>query len=316
MPENPSASGSRPSAEGQNANTTGGNDLLALVQIAWKHRRFILLITGLVAVASVLYTVFAMPNYYKSSVTFYPSNPTMTDRSVMFGESVSDMQIDYFGGNSDIDRILTLAQTSGTIDYIINRYQLFEHYDYDTAATMGRYKTRKKFLKNYNARKTVLGAVEISIWDVDKFQAADIANHIALTVDNKNREMLNKERLSIIETLADRMADKQHLVDSLGKRLQNTDVLALQSSLLRSELDYAIEDLNDTRRLHEQYATSVNLGVSTINITEPAYPALRKDKPVRSLLCAGYTVAAFLASLIWVVLLEQFRRIKPTLNHA
>lgn len=311
MPEHHPA-GAAPSG----AAPSGGNDLLDLVRIAWKHRRTILLVTGIVAVASVLYTTLAMPNYYKSAVTFYPSNPTMTDRSVMFGESVSEVQIDYFGGNSDIDRILTLAQTSATIDYIINRYELWEAYGYDTAAAMGRYKTRKKFLKNYNARKTVLGAVEISVWDRDKYRAAEMANHIARTVDDHNRAMIDKERKAIIATLAERIGDKQRLVDSLSGHLETLPAESGQRGLLQTELEYAVEDLNDTKRLHEQYSTSVNLGVSTINITEPAYPALRKDKPVRSLLCAGYTVAAFLATLIWVVLLEQFRRIQPRLADA
>ncbi|MFT7588541.1 MAG: hypothetical protein ACI959_000752, partial [Limisphaerales bacterium] len=191
------------------------NDLLELFQIAWKWRRFIIGTTTVVAIASVLLSLFMMEDYFKSTVTFYPSNPTMTDRAVMFGESPGENQIDYFGGNSDIDRILTLATTSGTIDYIINKYKLYSHYDYDTAAAMGRYKTRKKFEKNYNTRKTVLGAVEISIWDTDKQLAADMANHIALTVDDKNRDMLHKERLSIIEKLAERAETKTNEVNNL-----------------------------------------------------------------------------------------------------
>ncbi len=290
-----------------------GNDLLELLQIAYRKRRFILGVTGIAAAASVVISLWLMPNFYKSSVTFYPSNPTMTDRSVMFGETVSDVQIDYFGGNSDIDRILTLAQTSGTVDYIINRYKLFDHYGYDTASRDGRYKTKVKFLKNYNTRKTVLGAVEISVWDTDKQLAADMANHIALTVDDKNREMLNKERLSIIDKLASRIVEKQQLVDSLSLGLENM-APSPRRLLLASELEYAIEDLNDTRRLHEQYSTSVNLGVSTINITEPAFPAIRKDKPKRSLVCLGYTAGAFLSSLLLVVLLEKFRQLKPVLR--
>ncbi len=290
-----------------------GNDLLELVQIAYRRRRFIFWVTGAAAVASVVISLLFMPNYYKSSVTFYPSNPTMTDRSVMFGESVSDVQIDYFGGNSDIDRILTLAQTSGTIDYIINRYELYEHYGYDTAKLNGRYKTRLKFQKNYNTRKTVLGAVEISVWDTDKMLAAEIANHIALTVDDKNREMLNKERLSIIDKLSERAEEKRLLVDSLSAQLEGSDFDLFRMPKLAKELEFALEDLNNTRRLHEQYSTSVNLGVSTINITEPAYPALRKDKPKRSLVCLGYTLGAFIASILLVVLLEKYRQLKPAL---
>lgn len=293
------------------------NDLMELFQIAWKWRRFIVGTTVVVAVAAVILSLTVMKDYFKSSVTFYPSNPTMTDRAVMFGESPGENQIDYFGGNSDIDRILTLATTSSTIDYIINKYKLFDHYGYDTTATMGRYKTRKKFEKNYNTRKTVLGAVEISIWDTDRQLAADIANHIALTVDDKNRDMLYKERLSIIDKLAERAVIKTGEVETLTDNLdaakrRGAAAPALQQ--LQTELDYAIEDLNDTKRLHEQYSTSVNLGISTINITEAAYPALRKDKPKRSLVCAGYTLTAFFTTLILALLIEKYRQLRPHLD--
>jgi hypothetical protein len=307
------ASHSSQAATGQPDPSTG-NDLLELLQIAWRRRRFILAVTAAAGVASVVISLLLMPDYFKSSVTFYPSNPTMTDRSVMFGETVSDVQIDYFGGNSDIDRILTLAQTSGTVDYIINRYKLFDHYGYDTTSLRGRYKTKQKFLKNYNTRKTVLGAVEIAVWDTDKELAAEMANHIALTVDDKNREMLNKERLSIIDKLAERGLQKQQLVDSLSQLVESGTLPALRKPVVAKELEFAIEDLNNTRRLHEQYLTSVNIGVSTINITEPAFPAIRKDKPKRSLVCLGYTSAAFIASLLLVVLVEKYRQLKPLLH--
>jgi hypothetical protein len=293
----------------------GSNDLLEFLRIAYKWRKSIIAVTAIAAVASVILSVTLMDDWFKSSVTFYPSNPTMTDRQVMFGQAAGENQIDYFGGNSDIDRILTLSQTSGTIDYIINRYKLFDHYGYDTTARYGRYKTRLKFEKNYNARKTVLGAVEISVWDKDKELAADMANHIALTVDNKNRDMINKERYSIIEKLAERITEKTELVNKLSAEVDG-DLRGAELDAKQIELDYAVEDLNDTKRLHEEYSTSVNLDISTINITEAAFPALRKDKPKRSLVCAGYTLGAFFFSLILVLFIEKYRQLKPELEKA
>lgn len=295
------------------------NDLLGLLKIAYKWRRFIIGVTAVAAVASVIISLTLMDDYFKSSVTFYPSNPTMTSRAVMFSESAGENQIDYFGGNSDIDRILTLAQTSGTIDYIINKYKLYDHYGLDTAKEMGRYKTRKRFEKNYNTRKTVLGAVEISIWDKDRDLAAEIANHIAENVDDQNKAMINKERLSIIAKLAERMRAKEVLVESLTDSISSarrSSISAARINAIQTELDYAVEDLNRTRRLHEQYSTAANIDNSTINITESAFPALRKDKPKRSLVCAGYTLTAFFAALILAVVVEVFRKVKPEFDAA
>ena len=35
--------------------------------------------------------------------------------------------------------------------------------------------------------ETEFGAVEITVWDKDKQLASDMANHIALTIDNQNK---------------------------------------------------------------------------------------------------------------------------------
>ncbi|MEZ5014179.1 MAG: hypothetical protein R2794_07795 [Chitinophagales bacterium] len=60
------------------------NDMIRLLQIAYSWRKPILIVTFLMAVASSLISWFGMPDYYKSSVTLYPSNPIMTDRQVLF----------------------------------------------------------------------------------------------------------------------------------------------------------------------------------------------------------------------------------------
>ncbi|MFI5172337.1 MAG: Wzz/FepE/Etk N-terminal domain-containing protein, partial [Chitinophagales bacterium] len=151
------------------------NDIVKLIQILFKWRKPILIVTVLVAVASCIITWFFMPDYFKSSVTFYPSNPIMTDRQVLYSQSSGEIEIDYFGSAGDIDRILTIAKTSSIIDYIINKYHLIEHYGFDSTKTLARYNAKKKFIKNYKAIETEYGAVEISIWDVDKNLAMDMA---------------------------------------------------------------------------------------------------------------------------------------------
>ena len=71
----------------------------------------------------------------------------MTDRQVLFSQSTGEIEIDYFGTASDVDRILTIANTSSLIDYVINHFHLMEHYDIDSTKEMARYNCKKEFFK-------------------------------------------------------------------------------------------------------------------------------------------------------------------------
>ncbi|MBP9547539.1 MAG: hypothetical protein KBE86_00190, partial [Chitinophagales bacterium] len=272
------------------------NDLIELIRIALKWKRPIIITTIIAALGSAAFSWFFMPNYYKSSVNFYPANPVMTDRQVLYSNSLGEIEIDYFGGSSDVDRILTLANGTPTIDYIINKYHLMEHYGYDSTNTMSRYKTKKKFLKNYKAVETEFGAIEITVWDSDKNLASDMANHIALTVDNHNRDMLLRDKFIVIETFKDIISDKQNALDQLTDSLEimlSSSANTEKMKQMEFNVDAAMKNLAENRKLMEQYVTSTSSKFSTIHITEEAYPAIRKDKPVRSLIVVACTVGAF-----------------------
>ncbi|MBK6732256.1 MAG: hypothetical protein IPG60_15325 [Bacteroidetes bacterium] len=295
------------------------NDLIELIRIALKWKRPIIITTIIAALGSAAFSWFFMPNYYKSSVNFYPANPVMTDRQVLYSNSLGEIEIDYFGGSSDVDRILTLANGTPTIDYIINKYHLMEHYGYDSTNTMSRYKTKKKFLKNYKAVETEFGAIEITVWDSDKNLASDMANHIALTVDNHNRDMLLRDKFIVIETFKDIISDKQNALDQLTDSLEimlSSSANTEKMKQMEFNVDAAMKNLAENRKLMEQYVTSTSSKFSTIHITEEAYPAIRKDKPVRSLIVVACTVGAFIFMLLLAVITENYRKIKHRLTDA
>jgi len=292
------------------------NDLVELIRIGLKWRKSILIITIIAALGTAAVSWFFMPNYYKSIVNFYPANPIMTDRQVLYSTTVGEIEIDYFGSAGDVDRILTLANTSSIIDYIINKYHLMEHYGYDSTKTLARYKTKKKFEKNYRAVETEYGAVEISIWDKDKNLAAEIANHIAFTIDNHNKSMITRDKNVAIQTFKSEISTKEIFNDSLATAIETAIDNNERSELIdqmQAQLESSIKDLNTARSLMKQYETSASQNFSTIHITEDAYPAIRKDKPVRSLIVIGATGGTFLFMLILAVIVENYRKIQDQL---
>ncbi len=294
----------------------GNNDLIELVRIGLKWRKPIIITTIVAAIATAAISWFFMPNYYKSSVNFYPSNPIMTDRQVLYSTTVGEIEIDYFGSAGDVDRVLTLANTSSLIDYIINKYDLMNHYGYDSTKKLARYKTKKKFVKNYKAVETEYGAVEISIWDKDKDLAAEMANHIALTIDNHNKSMITRDKNVVIQTFKEEIVAKEAFNDSLLVALQDAKSQGLTSekiAQMENRLESSTNDLNKARSLLDQYETSANQSFSTIHVTEEAYPAIRKDKPVRSLIVIGATGGTFLFMLILAIIVENYRKIQDRL---
>lgn len=293
------------------------NDLIELLRIILKWKKPILITCLIIAVLTAAYSWFFMPDYYKSSVTFYPSNPVMNDRQVLYSTAMGELKIDYFGSSSDVDRILTMAHTSSIEDYIINNFNLIRHYGYDSTRTLARYYTKKKFEKNYRAIETEYGAVEITIWDTDKDLAAKMANHIVETIDNHNKELIYHDKENIIETF-NQQIDKQNtqiqvLMDSVDKAKRN-GVSVEKMNILEKDLEGVIDNKNENERILEQYRTSANTNYSTVHITEEAYPALRKDKPHRSLIVLSAFLGSLLFMIILAVLVENYRKIKPRLH--
>lgn len=289
------------------------NDLLELLRICLKWKKSIIIITIAAALISVAFSWFFMDDYFRSAVTFYPSNPVMNDRQVLYSNSLGEIEIDYFGSAGDVDRILTLAKSSPVEDYIMNKYHLMEHYGYDSTGKYARYKTKKRFEKNYKAIETEYGAVEIAIWDKDKQLASDIANHIAFTIDNKNKELILRDKLIAIKTFEQNISENENeitqLMDSI-QLLKTKGINAEQAAVLDQNLKSAVDNVNNSKKILEQFKTSASDNFSTIHITEEAYPAIRKDKPVRSLIVVGATLGAFIFMILLAVISENYKKVK------
>lgn len=295
------------------------NDIIRLIQIIYKWRKPTIIITVVVAIAACIVTWFFMPNYYKSSVTFYPTNPIMSDRQVLYSQSAGEIEIDYFGSAGDVDRILTIANTSSIIDYMINHFHLMEHYGIDSTKEMARYNTKKEFLNNYRAIETEYAAIEISIWDTDKDLASEMVTHIVKTIDGHNKTMLLRDKKLVVETFKKQVAIKDaevdNLKDSIGM-MKKSGISSESLIILEEKLKDAVEDLSINKKILDQNLTSINTDFSTINVTEEAYPAIRKDRPTRSLIVIGVTLGAFVFLVILAVLTENFRKIKSKLKNA
>lgn len=147
--------------------------LLDVVRTFFKWKRPILLVTMAAAVLTVLVSLL-LPNYYEATTIFYAATPALQSPSVIFGESSKDLE--FYGEGQDMDRLIQAAQSNELLNYMTEKFDLYEHYRIDTSSIKAKDKLRKKFAKHYTVVKNERDAIELRIEDKDREKAASMAN--------------------------------------------------------------------------------------------------------------------------------------------
>ncbi|HMX59398.1 MAG TPA: Wzz/FepE/Etk N-terminal domain-containing protein [Chitinophagales bacterium] len=255
------------------------------IVLQWKKQVFIFTIVAIVA--SVIITMPAiMPPYFKSKQIFYLSNPVSTDRAALFNEKeVGGVSI--FGGKEDVNRFLSILISDEVSEKIIEKYKLIDHYNLqgeDKALAL--YYTKREFYNQFKALRNDLGAIEVSILDTDAKLAATMVKDIVATSDSFYRNMLTENKSTVLQLLDNQIATKK---------------LNLQNNT------NAIDDIQKSLAIRDQYAVSSSSAFKTIYTVEAATPAVKKTKPVRWMIVVITALAAFLSASLFALLIELYK---------
>jgi len=308
-------------------------NLVAAVRIILKWKTPILILVIVSGIVAGLFSVFVMDEYFLSSSTFYPTNQNINDRSQIFNTQ-SGAGVEYFGNKSDVNRVLTIANSEPLMNYIIDSFKLVSHYKIDTTAKYWKTKVKKKFDKNYEAIKTEHDAVQVSIFDTDPKLAAAMTNAVVDKVDYLNQYFISTSRQKLYDQLATQIVDQQKnvnaYVDSLSALattykikvssasgtvvVEGNDVRAVQQyKALLSMVENAERELNNRINIKEQMQVALKTSGSSLYIVESAEPADRREKPVRSLVVIITMLLTGFISVIGVLLIEQIKDLKAQL---
>lgn len=308
-------------------------NLISAIRTILKWKTPIITLTLLSGVIAALFSVFVMDEYYLSWATFYPTNQSLTDRSAIF--STENAQLEYFGTKADVNRILTIANSTPVIDFVIDSFKIAQHYKIDTTTAYWRTKVRKKFEKNYSAIKTDKDAVEISLYDTDPKLAAALINTVVNRVDDLNKLHVNDIKRKTFSAISDQIAQYQTVVSSyidtladLGEKYKIKASVGTDGTLIVEGNDYkavqlyktfmskqnnATRELNNLMNIKGQMAVSLRNAESSLFILEQAFPADRRTKPVRSLVVLVTVLITAFVSVIGVLLMEEVKEIKKQL---
>ncbi len=205
--------------------TTHG-DLTEVLQILWKHRRKIILITGLAAVSGAI-ILLLMPNYYKASTVFFAASTDMNKPEQVFGQTNRTAR--YYGDDYDNDRLLTVARSPEVINYLIDSFDIARHYHMKANTPKQQYKLEKKFRKNYQVLKTKHDAISLTVEDRDPQLAAALANAAREKIGATTLKLIQQIQTKRIQTFKNSIREKSlelsRLQDSLQQLRRHYDII-------------------------------------------------------------------------------------------
>ncbi len=183
--------------------------LVDIIKLIYKRRKKILIATFFVSIITAI-VMLMMPNYYKAITTFYAASTDLIKPDPIGGSTI---QKKYYGNKDDIDRVLTVANSGVIKKKLVDKFNLYTHYDIDSTEELSEFKINKKLSKLFVVKKNERDAIELSIEDTDKMLVANIANSA--------RDMIKDELSGIVKAIQKSQMDSySKKVESKNKRLK------------------------------------------------------------------------------------------------
>lgn len=246
--------------------------LLSIVKVLHKWRKYIVYGTAGVAVLAIIVSLL-VPVYYETTTTFYAASEDLFKPKTAFG--YGDSEIDFYGTSEDIQRVLTVSRSNEVIDYLVDTFDLYTHYDIDSSKSKAEYYVREELLSHYNVIRTKYDALELNVEDKDPEMAARIAN----AARNKIELTLN----SIIRQSQGRVIQSYHKnIDEKIKVLKE-----VQDSLQAAQLRYGIFDPEAQTEYLSTLVTSTETKLIGERAKLESYENTGRNRETRDSLAAG-----------------------------
>jgi capsule polysaccharide export protein KpsE/RkpR len=181
--------------------------------INWKSK--ILTAVAVITTCVAIY-MFFQPNYYKSQTSFYAANPALGLPSPL---GYADQTGYVFGSGVDLDRLFEIAESEEMIFHLVEKFDLMNVYEIDTALAASKSKILLAFRKNYTVTKSKKDALVLTIEDKDPERAAKIANYTRDRVALIAQDLIKNTHKQALENFTINIKDQTHIIDSTSNLL-------------------------------------------------------------------------------------------------
>lgn len=164
----------------------------------WKY-----FVAGAVALAVIVSVVVSLllPNIYRSTAVFIPTNPQTTDPDRLLEDNTQMRgQLELSDRAEDLDRAITIGESQPVAELIIKKFALHQHYK---AGTPGEDAADNYVLSEFSSNLSIVhnerDAIELTFSDPDKTLAAAVANTIVHVIDSVNQQLTLENRRTVLQ---------------------------------------------------------------------------------------------------------------------
>lgn len=218
-----------------------------LLRFIFDRRRTFILIGAAAAVLSSI-AALLMEEQFKSTVIMFATPQHSIGEQ--FYEEVKRNDLLEYGETEDAERLLQILNSDRIRSRIIEKYDLWSHYDIDRSEAGAQALLGKEYNSNVDARLTRYGSIEVSVLDREPQRAADMANDIAFLADSVANRLRN-----------DRAGDALGYAKSSLEQVQN-EITSMEDELGKLYELGVYDFATQIEGLNEQYATAIAKGAN------------------------------------------------------
>lgn len=273
---------------------------------SYKKRPKNFLISMIIVVIITLIFAFTRPILFEARVIFYPLKESESDPRILDRNLIEEQKIDLS------EKFISYASSREVKDSLALKFNLFNRYEIKDSDDFASYKNSfyLKLNSNLNFGKVANGGVEVQVTDESKDTVALMANYITYLIDKHFSNLIQQRNLKILGIYKKRFLKSEETLNELNfeienqKEMKNINIMLSKNNQMKLELGnyYMLKDNCG------QFNVFTTTEIKTIDIVEPAQPALKKYKPNRTVI---FITGILIGLLAWF----GFYMVKDTIQN-
>lgn len=191
-------------------------NLLDVIKTIFKWKKAIIYTCAAALVGSTLVALL-LPVYYEASTVFLVSSTDQFKPELLYGSG--SKEIKFYGDDMDIDRVLTLAESADMLSYLVDSFDLYQHYDIDPNKPKSPYYVKLALSKLMDIKRTDKDAIVLSIQDKDKEIAKNMTIALRNEINAKSKNLIKATQAASIRSFQEDIAAKSKLVNIINDSL-------------------------------------------------------------------------------------------------
>lgn len=248
----------------------------------WRRRKVLIGCTAAAALASIVISLL-LPNYYQAETRFLALSPDQSSPETLFG--TTGMKPQLYGNMNDIDRLLAIAESNELVNFLVDTFNLYDHYEIERDKPKAAVSVRRKFFGLYEVTKTPRDAIMIEVEDKVPTMAADLANAARERIDFLSRRIIKDAQRQNVGALMGEIKSKESQLLVIGDSLQTLRDyykiydLETQQEVLSTQIAEVERDINNTTaRIGAFRGSSIQGGRDSIAKLGIALTGLRQSR--------------------------------------